>query len=141
MRTGSDRRPNVDIDKESARRISSREVEQRPNRRVTPAHERSAAPKPSSKTVPAPPPTIDGFERAILTHAVRWLPYRSGMLDHTLVEFGLTPQQYLQRLMKLVNTHARLIHPDLAAELRTVALGSWRIAAQHPRRPARELTE
>ena len=62
---------------------------------------------------------MDAVDHAVLTFAVRWLPY-GAPLDDVFVEFGLTPAQYVQRVCDLVVRHRSRIHPETVDRLLAV---------------------
>ncbi|MGE2716201.1 hypothetical protein ACQI4L_19280 [Mycolicibacterium litorale] len=57
------------------------------------------------------------MEYEILMFAVRWLPYDGGPLDETLIEFGLTADRFLERVLELIDRHRPRIHPETASRL------------------------
>jgi hypothetical protein len=66
---------------------------------------------------PNAPRPFSPAEYDLLTFAIRWLPYGGGPDDEVLINFGLTPQDYRQRIRDLVACHRGQIHPSTAERL------------------------
>ena len=66
------------------------------------------------------PQGIDPIDHDLLSFAISWLPYGSGPDDEILVNFGLTPQRYLERLRDVVEREHHRIHPSTLARLMAV---------------------
>ena len=63
---------------------------------------------------------MDRVEQAILTFALRWLPYRYVPAEDVFVEFGLTTDAFLSRLGELVDRYRPHIHPTTAQMLESM---------------------
>lgn len=68
-----------------------------------------------------PPRGIDAIDHAMLTLALRWLPFGGAPLDEVFVEFGLTADEYTRRIADLVSQHHPLINPEAVKRLRATS--------------------
>jgi hypothetical protein len=59
----------------------------------------------------------------LLTLAISWLPYGGAPDDEIYPKFGLTQNQYLNRLRHAVEKNRRWIQPEIAARLLSMSHG------------------
>jgi hypothetical protein len=65
---------------------------------------------------------ISRHDRDIVLFALKWLPFRGASAEHIWLEFGMTPDRYLDRLVEFLNSpKAAALQHDSARELRRFA--------------------
>jgi hypothetical protein len=63
--------------------------------------------------------TISRYDRDIVLFALTWLPFGGVSAEHIWLEFGMTPDRYIDRLTEFLGgPGARRLHDDCARELR-----------------------